>query len=304
MTVQSTLPNDLTNPREVVRERSARTHARRQARSKIFLAGTGLALLIVLAAIYAILSQVIGNGVHFITWSFFTQAPEVPSLTSPNAVGGIVTGLVGTLVVVGIAVMISVPFGLLVSVAIYEYRNRFTAILRTGLAVFVGLPSILFGLFVSLLIFTLNLSPDGLYGAIALSLLMVPVVAINCEEALLSVPLTLSEAGSALGARRSRLMLRVIFPYARPRITTGIFLALARASGETAPVLLTIGLGTVTTWNPTQQTNTLTTLIYQFLQSPYPAQHLECWGIALVLITVVLVLNIVARVFQARAMKR
>src|SRR5271167_488456 len=136
MTGQLTMPKEPSNPREVVRERSARTHGRRQVRSGIFLTGTGFALLIVLAAIYAVLSQVIGKGAHFITWSFFTQIPQNPSLTSPNAVGGIVTGLVGTFVVVGIAVVISVPFGLVVSVAIYEYRNRFTAMLRTGLAVF------------------------------------------------------------------------------------------------------------------------------------------------------------------------
>ena len=259
------------------------------------------ALGVVMVAIYGILSNVIGKGAHFITWSFFTQQTMTPTLSYPNAYGGIAAGLVGTFVVVGIAVLISVPFGLLVAMAIYEYQNRFSRALRTSLAVFVGLPSILFGLVVSLLLFTLNLSPDGIAGSIALSILMIPVVAINTEEALLSVPETLTEAALALWARPSRIMFRVVLPAARPRILTGIFLALARAAGETAPVLFTIGVTAVSQWNPFHQTTTLTALVYNFLLSPSPQQHLECWGVALVLITCVLILNIIARVILARS---
>jgi len=290
--------------REAVRAAAARRGRRRKWTGRLFFGALGLALLVAFIPLFSILENVITHGAHFLTWSFFTTGPGQPSLMDMNAVGGIANALVGTLVVLGLALAISVPVGLVCGLGLFEFDNRSTSLLRTALAVLIGLPSILFGLFIFLVMVRLHLAFSGANGAVALSMLMIPFIAINCEEALRHVPAMYREAGAALGARRSRLMFHVLLPSARPRLVTGIFLALARASGETAPVLFVIGASNVARFSPGDQTTTLPTLIWQLLQSPFPSQRLECWGIALVLLLGILAINVVARVLLVRSESR
>lgn len=287
--------------RRRIQEVSARSYRRRRGGSIVFTWLTALALIIALAPLLLLLQTIIGNGYHFLTWSFLTQKPAIPTITHLDAVGGIVNGLVGTIVVVGLALVLSVPIGLTISVALCEFQSRLVEVLRTGLAVLLGLPSILFGLFVAAVLVQLRTTDTGFAGAIALSVLMVPVIAIAGEEALRSVPKTYVEAAVALGAQPSRVMARVKVPLARPRIITGVFLALARASGETAPILLVIGASSVAQWNPFKQTTALPTLVWQLLQGLFPSQRQECWGIAIILMGGVLTLNIIGRLFLARS---
>jgi phosphate transport system permease protein len=126
---------------------------------------------------------------------------------------------------------------------------------------------------------------------------------INALAALQSVPDTLIEAGLSLGLRPSRVMMRIILPAARARVFTGIFLAFSRAVGETAPILFVIGASSLPIYKPDAEATTLPTMMWAFLNSSYPSQREECWGIALVLMVAVLFFNVISRVFLARTQK-
>ncbi len=274
---------------------------RRQAYSRLYIAGATLLLAVCILPLLSVFSLAVQKGMPFIGWRFFTANAAIPNLVNPDAVGGIKTPLQGTLSVVGLALVISVPFAVIIAASLVEFRNRFMSWLEVLLSTVIGLPSILFGLFVYAIIFHLKLAYSGIMGSVALSMLMVPLIAIQSLDALRAVPDTLVEAGVALGLNRFSVMFHIILPKARARIFTGVFLALARAAGETAPVLFVIGMTNVATLSPTSQQTTMTTFVYQLLQSPYPSQRDECWAIALVLIAIVLLFNIVGRTLLARA---
>lgn len=287
--------------RRYIQHVSATTNRRRQSLSTAYLSLTVLALIIALVPLVLLLQTIISNGYHFLTWSFLTKVPAEPTITHLDAVGGIVNGLVGTIVVVGLALTLSVPIGIGISVALCELKGSVTETLRTSLAVLLGLPSVLFGIFVAAFLLRFHAPTSGVAGIVALSILMVPVIAISGEGALRSVPKTYVEAALALGAAPSKVMSRVTMPMALPRIITGIFLALARASGETAPILLVIGISSTPQWNPFKQTTALPTLVWQLLQGVFPSQRQECWGVAIILMAGVLTLNIIGRSFLAKS---
>jgi phosphate transport system permease protein len=196
----------------------------------------------------------------------------------------------------------AVPLGIVTAVALYEVRARAMRWLRLVLEVMVGMPSILFGIFVFLAVVQqMGHQLTLLAGSIALAILMIPLVAVSCEDALRNVPVALVEAAFALGARPSKIMARVVFPAARTRILTGVLLALSRAVGETAPVAFVIGTALTTNWNPASEASTLPTAIFNTFGSYLKSQANEVWGIALVLMVSVLAINVVSRVIVARA---
>jgi phosphate transport system permease protein len=236
---------------------------------------------------------------------FLTQSQHFPTIADRNDIGGIANAINSSLLIDGIAVAISVPLAIVLAVAMYESDNRFFNTLRLLLEVMIGLPSILLGIFIySIIVVPLSNGVGTVWaGSLAIALLMTPLMAIAGEAALRGVPSTLTEAGLALGARRSSVMRRVIFPFAIPRILTGILLSLSRAVGETAPLLVITGVSIVVNWNPSGQATAMPVLIYDYLQSQYPAIRNACWGIALVLMAAVLVLNLSSRIIVARTSK-
>jgi phosphate transport system permease protein len=280
------------------------SYRRRQLYSRMFLGLLGLALVVAFVPLFSIVQNVVGKGLQVVDWAFITTPQQLPGIIDPHAIGGISNAITGTILIDLIGLAIAIPIAILLSIAFYESDSRLVGILRIAIATMVGLPSILFGIF----IFTMFVKDSGHFtgwaGALAIGLMMVPLMTVACEAAMRDVPPTLNEAALALGARRSRIMFRVILPYALPRMMTGILLSLSRAVGETAPVLLIIGANLVTNWNPKSPQTTLPTLVYSYIPSQYPAERYACWGIALVLITAVFIISVTSRAIAARSSKR
>jgi phosphate transport system permease protein len=263
-----------------------------------------LALLVALVPLVSLLGYIVAKGYPYLTWHFLTTEPAVPSLLHRNDIGGIANAISGTITITGIAILISVPFAILVGVGLYEFRGGLARMLEFGMEAFVGMPSITFGVFIYAITVALTKHFEAWYGSLALCLIIIPVGTVNLIAALRSVPITLKEAGLSLGARPSRLMWHVILPTSRPRILTGFFLSIARSLGETAPVLFVIGASTAISYNPRAAGETLPTQIYTYLTSPYPSQRNACWGIALILIIAVMVFSVASRALLARTSKK
>jgi phosphate transport system permease protein len=225
---------------------------------------------------------------------------------SADFVGGAFHAIVGTLVVTGLATLISVPIGLLTAIYLVEYggRNRLSSGIRFFVDVMTGIPSIVAGLFAFALfaqIFGLRDAKMGLAGAVALSVLMIPTVVRNSEEMLRIVPHHLREAALALGVPKWRTIVKVVLPTAASGLASGITLAIARVIGETAPLLVAIGYARALSWNPFEgPMNTLAVYAYFMFTKPLSPAVREpslerAWAAALLLVLVVVALNLLAR---------
>jgi phosphate transport system permease protein len=261
--------------------------------------GTVIALIPLVAVIYYLLSKGLG------AWSidFFTKDPTGNFLGDQ---GGVKSALLGTIEMVALAAIIAIPFGWGVGLYLVEYgrTGRFAATVRYFVDVMTGVPSIVFGLFIYV---TLVLggwggsSFAGWKGSIALALLMLPVVTRSAEVVLLLVPDGLREAALALGTPRWRVTMRVVLPTALPGLITGSLLAVARAAGETAPLLFTATIVNGTTFNLGERMNSLPVQIYTDVGSPNDALVQRAWGSALALVTLILLTTLVARLASRRS---
>ena len=289
--------------REFIRATSAKSYRRRAISSRVFTALLVVALLIAFVPLASILQNVVGHGIRYITWHFLTTSQQLPSIVNTDAIGGIGNALAGTAVVDLIAVLISIPAAIMLATAMFELKGGWVVAVRTAMETFIGLPSIVFGVFTYVSLVETTHQYHAYFGSLALCFIMIPVMTINALAALQSVPDTLIEAGLSLGLRPSRVMLHIILPAARARVFTGIFLAFSRAVGETAPILFVIGASTLPGFNPGGQATTLPTLMWQYLTGAYPSQREACWGIALVLMATVLFFNVLSRIFVARTQR-
>jgi phosphate transport system permease protein len=261
--------------------------------------GTVIALIPLVAVIYYLLSKGLG------AWSidFFTKDPTGNFLGDQ---GGVKSALLGTIEMVALAALIAIPFGWGVALYLVEYgrTGRFAAAVRYFVDVMTGVPSIVFGLFIYV---TLVLggwggsSFAGWKGSIALALLMLPVVTRSAEVVLLLVPDGLREAALALGTPRWRVTMRVVLPTALPGLITGSLLAVARAAGETAPLLFTATIVNGTTFNLGERMNSLPVQIYTDVGSPNDALVQRAWGSALALVTLILLTTLIARLASRRS---
>lgn len=262
-----------------------------------------LATLVALVPLVFVLYYLLSRGLGALSWDFFTTDPTGRFLGDP---GGVRSAIVGTLVIVGIATIIAVPIGVGVALWLVEYgrAGRLANLVRYVIDVMSGVPSIVFGLFIYT---TLVLAGgagggfSGFKGSIALALLMLPVVTRSSEVALNLVPDSLREAALALGAPRWRVIVRVVLPTAAAGLLTGALLAIARAAGETAPLLFTAFGVKAMTWNPGEQMNALPLQIFQDVSQAQDRLVTRAWGAALTLVAMVLLLNLVARFVQRRS---
>ena len=263
-----------------------------------------LAFVIILIPLGLVIYEVIAKGSKAISWQFLTNS-TVPPNVMPLGQGGMGAAVVGTLEITGFAAVIAVPLGILGAIYIGEYGGKsWLAKLVSFMAdVMVGVPSIVMGLF----IFTVWVIPHGLTGlsgfagSLALACLMLPLIIRSSYEMLRLVPDHLREASYALGATKSRVTLTVVLPAAVSGIVSGSLLAIARAAGETAPLLFTIGL--VETTNPnlfSGATTALPSQIFNNALSPYVGAEERAWGAALTLIVIAFILLFVARIVTAR----
>jgi phosphate transport system permease protein len=256
---------------------------------------------VVIAAVplIAIVFYVLKKGGGVIDMEFLTK--DIPTLT--RSVGpGMGPAIVGTLIITGTATAMAVPLGILAAVYLNEYgkQNRLAMVIRTMSDVMTGVPSIVMGLFIYT-IWVLRYGLSGFAGSLALACLMLPVVIRSTEEILRLVPAGLREASLALGASRARTILTVVLPAAIPGITSGALLAVARAAGETAPLLFTIGAARKVNLDVLDDANTaLSTQIFRNATQPFPGAVDRAWGAALTLIVLVVLLTILARIVTKR----
>ncbi len=259
------------------------------------------AFVVTLVPLVFVLYTVISKGVGAISWQFLSGSPIPPNIM-PLGIGGMGPAVVGTLIITGFAALIAIPLGVLGAVYINEYGGKgWLARLISFMAdVMTGVPSIVMGLFI-FTIWVLHFGYSGLAGSFALACLMLPIVIRSTYEMLLLVPNQLREASYALGATKARVTLTVVLPAAVGGIVSGALLAVARAAGETAPLLFTILTVEATNSNLFSGANTaLSTQIFVNAQSPYVGAEARAWGAALTLIVISFLLMLTARIVTAR----
>ena len=264
----------------------------------VLLAATVVAIVPLVFVLYYLVKKGIG------AWSvdFFTTDPSGRFLGDP---GGIKSAIIGTVLIVGLATLIAVPAGIGVALYLVEYgkNSRFANLVRYFVDVLTGVPSIVFGLFIYIVLVLGGVFGNfaGWKGSVALALLMLPVVTRTSEVVLMLVPSSLREAALALGAPRWRVVSRVVLPTALPGLVTGSLLAIARAAGETAPLLFTAFAVKATTWDLGAQMNSLPIQIFSDVRQAQDRLVERAWGAALTLVVMILVLTLVARLFQRRS---
>lgn len=259
-------------------------------------------LLLALVPVVVIAVYVVSKGAAVMSLDFLTKNLAIVT-QFPG--GGIAPAIVGTLVITGVAALMAIPLGVLAAVYLNEYgrQNRLATVIRFMADVMTGVPSIVMGLFVATIWVSsgLHFGYSGFAGSLALGALMLPIVIRSSEEMLKLVPNDLRQASDALGARRWRTVLSVVVPAALPGIVSGAMLAVARAAGETAPLLLTIGAASRINSNPFHQpNNTLSQVIWFNAQSTFQAQTDRAWGAALTLIVLVFTFTVIARTVSGR----
>ncbi len=260
-----------------------------------------LSFILVIIPLGFVLFTVIGKGASVISGQFLTGSPIPPNVL-PADVGGMWPAILGTLEITALATVLAVPLGILGAIYLNEYggRNWLAALIGFMSDVMTGVPSIIMGLFI-FSIWVLHFGFSGLAGAFALGCLMLPIVIRSSYEMLRLVPNSLREGSYALGATKSRVTLTVVLPAAIGGIVSGALLAVARAAGETAPLLFTILVVTEPNANVFSGPNTsLPSQIFVNASSPFVGAQARGWGAALTLIAICFILMIVARLVTAR----
>jgi phosphate transport system permease protein len=261
-----------------------------------------IVLALVMAATVAMLLWVLGyvaaQGLQFLGPEFLTNTPPG---NPAQAGGGFLNGIIGSVEIVGIATVIAVPLGIAAAIAIVEYPGRLGRVTSFLTDVLVGIPTIVTGAFIYAL-WVINFGFSGLAGSVALALIMTPLVIRGTAEMLRLVPRELREASLALGVSKARTTMSVVLPAARSGITTGAMLAVARAMGETAPLLLTtLGNDLFIETNPTHRMSTLSLQIFGNAITGFRAAQARAWAGALTLIGIVLICYLAARLAGRRA---
>jgi phosphate transport system permease protein len=259
-----------------------------------------LSFVLVVIPLVFVLITVIARGISIISWQFLTA--DIPPQVVPADVGGIGPAIVGTIEIVALATIMAVPLGVLGAIYLNEYGGKGPLARLIGFMadVMTGVPSIVMGLFI-FSIWVLHFQFSGFAGALALGCLMLPVVIRSTDEMLKLVPNPLREGSYALGATKARVTITVVLPAAIGGIVSGALLAVARAAGETAPLLFTILTVTAVNKNPFSGPNTsIPSQIFANATSPYVGAQDRAWGASLTLVVIAFLFMIAARFVTAR----
>ncbi|MBX3082851.1 MAG: phosphate ABC transporter permease PstA [Anaerolineae bacterium] len=269
-----------------------------------FMTGLFTALTILSVLILAVIViNIFVNGISSINLDFFTQLPQA------GGRGGIGNAIVGTLLMLLMASVVSVPLGVLIAIFLSEFgKGPFATATRFCVDLLLQTPSIVIGIFIWTTLvngidiggFSTQIGFSAITGAIALSLIMIPIIARSVEEILRLVPDLLREAGLALGLPRWRVVTMVVIPTVRPGIITGVILSIARAAGETAPLLLTAGYLSNWSFNPADQAASITVMIYRY-STGIGDEPARAWGATLVLVVVIAIFSASVRVFSGKS---
>lgn len=257
---------------------------------------SGLFTAIIIVPLFAVLGYVLVKGGSRINFSLFTELPPSAGLTG----GGVANAIAGTLVLLAISVAISVPIGVLAAVFLSEFSPKPVARwIRFATNVLSGVPSIISGVFAYSLIVVTTKTFSALAGGIALAVLMLPIIVRTTDEALQIVSQEVRWASVGLGASKYTTALRVVVPAALPAILTGVTLSIARAAGETAPLIFTALFSFFWPKSLLEPTPSLAVLVYNFAIVPFKAQQELAWAASLILVFIVLISSILARVATA-----
>ncbi len=293
----------MSNAREAAAERvgvgeglaaaRARSLAVRKYTDLAVKAASSLAALVGIAALVWILLVIFSKGFAALNWEFFTKLPAPPGIEG----GGLANAIVGTLLITVLATLLGVPVGLAAGVYLSEVgrKTRLASAVRFMTNVLMGVPSIIIGVFVYALIVVRTGNFSGYAGAVALAVLMLPVVASTTEDMLRLVPDTLRESALALGSPQWKVTLGVVFRAARAGLVTGVLLAVARVSGETAPLLFTALNSQYWPSSPNEPLANLTVTIFNYAMSPYPDWQTMAWGASFLITASVLGVTILTR---------
>lgn len=260
-----------------------------------------VAALVAVAVLAIVIISVISKGIGAINLDFFTKNAPIFGQSG----GGIANAIVGTLILVALATAMAVPVGILVGIHTSEFAGGRTAsIVRFAMDILNGVPTIVTGIFVFGLL-VVGKAQSGWAGAVALAIIMLPIVARSAHEVLTLVPKAMKESALALGVSRWKTVLRIVLPTAAGGLITGALLSVARVAGETAPLLFTSSIfaNSVST-NPSQALASIPFKIFQLTEEPSPSAHSQAWAAALLLIFFVLLLNVLARAVYARTAGR
>jgi phosphate transport system permease protein len=257
------------------------------------------AVLIAVIPLGLVTAYVIIKGSQVMSWEFLTQ--RIPR-QARTAGGGIGPAIVGTVVITGIAALMAVPLGVLGAIYLNEYgkQSLLARVIRTMADVMTGVPSIVMGLFIYISYVLVVGEQNGFAGALALGCLMLPVVIRTSEEMLRLVPDELRQASLALGARKWRTIVTVVLPAAVSGITSGALLAIARAAGETAPIVLVVGTINRPNWSLFGGNTALSAQIFKNASQPFDAAVNRAWGAALTLVAIVLITTLIGRFVAGR----
>lgn len=273
-----------------------RSYGKAGVADAVLVVGAVFLTVLVLVLLISVIWSVIAEGSKVMSLSFFTQNNKYISSSTSLEYGGVGHAIVGTLIVVAFTTVVAVPLGLGIAVFLTETRSRFRGPIRILVQAMSGLPSIVAGLFVySAFIVTGILQYSALAGAIALIPLMLPTVARVAEEALRLVSKDLRNGALALGAPAYRAFFQVTLPAALSGVITALLLGVARVIGETAPMLLTVGVSNKTNLNPLEAVATLPTYIYSFLALGKDTSVQRAWGAALTILILVSIFFSLAR---------
>jgi phosphate transport system permease protein len=272
--------------------------ARRRRKNLLVTVALSLVMALTLAVLLWVLAYVAAQGLKYLGIEFLTQTPP----GDPSAPGGgFVNGIIGSVIIVGIATVISVPVGVAAAIYLNEYGGRFASAARFLSDVLVGIPTIVTGAFVYA-VWVVHFGFSGLAGSIALALVMLPLIIRATEEMLRLVPDSLREASLALGVAKWRTIVSIVLPTALSGIITGVMLAVARALGETAPLLLTaLGNDLFIETHPTQRMSTLSLQIFGNAITGFVAAQARAWAGAMTLIGMVLIFVVLARLLARRS---
>jgi phosphate transport system permease protein len=266
--------------------------SRRRVINAVMLSLSGLCTLLVIGVLFFILGYLMFHGLKSLNLDFFTKLPKPAGETG----GGMANAIVGSGKIILLATCIGVPIGFLAGVFLAEYSGKtFAFLIRYTVDLLNGVPSIVIGIFAYAMVVKPMKHFSALAGGVALGIMMIPIAVRTTEEFLRAVPNPLREGAMALGATKARTIFTIVIPAAISGLTSGMMLNLARVAGETAPLLFT-ALGNMF-WSRgwSQPTATLPVMIYNYAISPDEDLHQQAWAAGFVLLTLVLVINVTAR---------
>jgi len=274
-------------------------YAWRRLVNAVMLSLTGLCALATVSALLLILGYLVVNGWRDLTWDLFTKLPKPVGETG----GGMANAIVGSGRLLLLAALTGVPVGFIGGVYLAEYGGKtFSFLVRYTADLLNGVPSVVMGIFINLVVVLPMHRFSALAGGLALGVMLMPIVLRSTEQFLRSVPTSLREGAMALGARKWKAILTVVIPAAYKGIATGILLSLARVAGETAPLIFTSFGNPFWSHGWNDPTDTLPVVIWRYALSPYEDWHRQAWAAGLVLLTLVLFANMGAKLLLSRGM--